>query len=104
MAKPNTQLLLFDSVPIHRADDQPTSVDAARGVEPKLDGLRLEFVERLRAIGKPATAQEIAAGKESIRKRALECVRMGFVRQSGVKVCEVTKQRATAYWVTENLN
>jgi hypothetical protein len=94
-----TQLSLFDSAPIHRASDQPTSVEAARAVEPKLVGLRLEFVERLRSIGRPATAQEISGGNESLRKRALECVRFGFVRQAGARVCSVTGQKATTYWV-----
>jgi hypothetical protein len=97
-AKAMTQLSLFDWAPIHRASDQPTSVEAAQSVEPKLVGLRLEFVERLRAIGRPATAQEIAGGNESLRKRALECVRFGFVRQAGVKVCEVTGKNAMTYW------
>lgn len=93
------QLSLFDSFPIVRQSDKATSQAAAVEVEPKLVGLRAVFVERLRAIGEPATANEIASGDESIRKRAKECERMGFVRDAGVRQCRVTGKRATVYLV-----
>jgi len=91
--------LTFGSAPIHRASDKLTSIAAAKETEPKLGGLRLEFVNRLRAIGRTATAQEIAGGNESLRKRALECVRLGFVVEAGTRVCAATGKMATVYWV-----
>jgi len=94
-----TQLSLFDASPIHRVADKQTSIDAAKATEPKLGGLRLEFVNRLRAFGRPATAQEISGGNESLRKRALECVRMGFVVEAGTRVCAATGKMATVYRV-----
>lgn len=94
------QLLLFEphSSPVARVSDKATSQLAAAEVRPKLAGLRAEFVQRLRAIGRPATAQEIAKGKESLRKRAKECVVMRLVCDVGTKTCDVTGQRATVYW------
>ena len=94
-----TQLSLFDASPVHRVADKQTSIDAAKATEPKLGGLRLEFVNRLRAFGMPATAQEISGGNESLRKRALECVRLGFVAEAGTRVCAATGKMATTYWV-----
>ena len=87
-----------------RATDKETSQTAAADITPKLAGLRAEFVRLLREIGRPATAQEVAAlagGAESIRKRALECVRMGAVREYGTKTCEVTGKQATCYVVEQ---
>ena len=103
------QLTMFDdfaedltTAKIARTTDKPTSQTAASEIEPKLAGLRVEFVRLLKQIGRPATAQEVAAlagGAESIRKRALECVRMGAVKECGTKTCEVTGKQATAYVV-----
>ena len=97
------QMNLFDddygvSARLHRVSDKQTSIDAAEDVRPKLDGLRAEFVARLREIGRPATANEVAAGDESIRKRAAECVRAGWVKEMGTKICAVSGKRATVYW------
>ena len=92
----------YDMLPLFamaRQADKATSHEAAEAVTPKLEGLRAEFVRRLREIGQPSTAQEIAAGDESIRKRALECVRLGFVRECGRRKCAVTGNSATCYWV-----
>ena len=99
-----TQLSLFDAEPIVRRDDPITSKIAAAEVAPKLDGMRLRFVEALRAIGRPATAQEIASTvdphiRESVRKRAKECVRLGFVIERGTAVCCVTRKMATVYCI-----
>jgi len=98
-----TQLSLFDASPIHRVADKQTSADAAKATEPKLGGLRLEFVNRLRSLGMPATAQEISGGNESLRKRALECVRLGFIVEVGTKKCAATGKSATAYWVANEM-
>lgn len=99
-----TQYSLFDHFEVARKSDPETSVAAAQVIEPKLSGRRAEFVRCLREIGRPATAQEIAAVadveiRESVRKRAAECERLGFVARAGTKACDVTGQRAAVYWV-----
>lgn len=93
------QLSLFDTSSQCRQRDPITSIESAADIQPKLTGLRAEFVERLCAIGEPSTANEIAAGDESIRKRAKECERMGLVTAYDVRQCRVTGKRATVYWV-----
>ena len=96
------QLELFqqrDDARLARATDPQTSQVAVEDIQPKLVGLRAEFVRRLQELGRPATANEVAAGDESIRKRAAECVRLGIVREMGTKCCAVTGKRATVYWV-----
>lgn len=99
-----TQLSLFDALPIARKSDPQPSLIAAVEIEPQLSGRRAEFVRCLRAIGRPSTAQEIAAMadsriRESVRKRAMECVRLGFVKEVGIRTCNVTGKLATSYWV-----
>jgi len=84
---------------IARDGDKATSHEAAEDITPRLVGLRAAFVDRLRAIGHPATAQEIAGGDESIRKRSKECVRLGFIVEVGSRKCCVTGKTATCYWV-----
>ena len=83
-----------------RASDPKTSKQAADIIRPKLSGLRAEFVARLKVL-KVATAQEVAAGKESLRKRAKELVDLGAIKVVGVKECSVTGKNATAYEVVE---
>lgn len=63
----------------------------------------------LRLVGEmkgPRTAAEVAAWAvdwhgercgESVRKRAKECVRLGYIAEAGTKVCGVTGQKATSY-------
>ena len=89
------------SAHLYRKLDKQTSQVAAEDIQPKLVGLRAEFVRRLQELGRPATANEVAAGDESIRKRAAECVRLGIVREMGTKCCSVTRKRATIYWVND---
>jgi hypothetical protein len=100
------QLSLFDQSVIARPSDPITSHVAAASVQPKLSGRRAEFVDCLRRIGRPATAQEIAALadvriRESVRKRAKECVNLGYVVEVGTKRCDVTGENVTAYWVAK---
>lgn len=90
------QLSLFDASPIARQSDPETSQIAAADIEPKLSGCRREFVERLRVLG-AATAQEVADGNETIRKRAKECERMGWIVNAGARRCRVTGKMATVY-------
>ena len=94
-----SQLSLFDHCEIARTSDKPTSKEAAKRIEPKLSGLRAMFVKRLLELDRPATANEVAVGYESLRKRAIECVKAGVIREIGTKRCDVTGEKATAYWV-----
>ncbi len=87
-----------------RLDDPVTSVIGAIEIKHKISNRRKQFVEALVACGKPSTANEIAAQvdpsiRESVRKRACECVRLGLVRDAGVRQCTVTGKFATVYWV-----
>lgn len=109
-----SQLLLFDEIgagcssvapssfaqildgEIHRVSDPETSRIAAVEIVSSLCGLRLEFVDRLRQLGK-ATANEVARGNESVRKRARECERLGLIRSCGVGPCSVTGKQATIW-------
>jgi len=83
---------------LFRFTDPATSRMAADGVSEKLTGYRASFIERLRALGK-ATANEVAAGNESIRKRARECERLGLIKRVGVGECSVTGKQATIWEV-----
>ena len=94
-----------DTLPLFaRASDPATSKIAAAEIETRASSLRAEFVRSLRARGLPSTAQEVAAGsdvaiRDSVRKRAAECVSAGAVVVIGSKRCEVTGKLATTYWV-----
>jgi hypothetical protein len=101
----DSQMTFFDG-PICRPDDPATSAAAAESISPKLAGLRLEFVRGLAACGGSATANEVARAvtddhshRESIRKRAGECKRLGLIADIGSRVCTVTGNRATVYAV-----
>lgn len=39
--------------------------------------------------------------RESVRKRAKECVNLGYVAEVGTKRCDVTGENVTAYWVAK---
>ena len=93
---------MFDDVKLRRHTDPGTSHQAAVEVAPKLTGLRAEFVRRLTEIGCAATANEVAAGDESIRKRAKECVAAGFIAVVGVRTCRITGKSAQVYWVRDS--
>jgi hypothetical protein len=93
---------------IARDGDPSTSTEAAKSVSPKLAGLRLEFISGLAACGGSATANEVARAisdnhshRESIRKRAGECKRLGMIAEIGSRVCKVTGNRATVYAVVD---
>lgn len=82
---------------LFRFTDPATSRMAAEGVSDKLNGYRAQFVERLMVL-KQAT-NEVAGGNESLRKRARECERLGFIREAGVRACSVTGKQATVWEV-----
>ncbi len=86
--------------PISRRDDKETSKQAEREIAHKLNGLRKEFVLKLIELNCPSTANEVARGVESVRKRAGECVEAGWLSECGKKVCNVTGKTATAYWLS----
>ena len=86
---------------LHRATDPDTSRQAAEDISPKLTGLRAEFVYRVKCWridhGVWPTANEVAQGDESIRKRAKECVRAGWLKAGPDRQCGVTGKNATTY-------
>ncbi len=85
--------------PLSRATDPQTSRDA----EPdafQLNVAQSVFLERLRWGGQ-MTAQEVAAGDETIRKRAKELVRAGLIIEAGVRRCKRTGKKATTYKVKQ---
>jgi len=85
--------------PITRTTDPITSHVAAVDASTKLSGWKAEFISRLRQRGLPSTANEVANGNESIRKRAGELEMVGLIAAVGVKTCERTGKLATIYWV-----
>jgi hypothetical protein len=104
------QLSLFsdDGHQLARQSDPVTSRVAAEEIKPKVSQLQQAFLAALAAIGKPATANEVAAkavamglagNAESVRKRSAEVERAGMVRMAGIKRCNVTNKLAEA-WVT----
>lgn len=85
---------------LFRFTDPATSRMAAEGVADSLNGLRAQFVERLKVL-KQATANEVACGNESLRKRARECQRLGVIKEVGVRACSVTGKQATVWEVAK---
>ena len=83
---------------LFRFSDPATSRMGAESVAASLTGFRLLFVQRLKELGQ-ATANEFAAGNESIRKRARECERLGLIRECGARPCRVTGKQATVWEV-----
>ena len=88
------------------SDPQPSAVGALH-IAGKLTCKRALFAECLRALGKAATASEVAYYAEtfrrercgeSIRKRAKELVRGGVLDEVGTRPCRITGMKATVYW------
>ena len=84
----------FDQQRLARRSDPVTSSSAASGL--KLTKLQSQFLARLKKLGN-GTANEIAAGSESIRKRATELKRAGLVVVVGARRCTVTGIKASVY-------
>lgn len=87
-----------------RASDPATSHEAAALVRSRLAGLRAQFVEGVVKCGGTATANEAAAAieenpmaRESIRKRAKECLDRGAVRIVGTRECKISGGNCRVY-------
>jgi len=78
-----------------RASDPETSHAGAEWMTSKRARLHFEFLRRLGNGVK--TANEVAQGDESIRKRAKELVDDGSICVIGRRKCLVTGQMATTY-------
>ena len=106
-----TQLSLFGDEPaLARKADPVTSQQASVEIKPKIGQLQAAFLAALAAIGKPATANEVAAkavamglagNAESVRKRAAEVERAGMVRVAGIQRCSVTGKLAEGWKVNK---
>ena len=79
-----------------RATDKQTSHEGAADVAPRLNDLHREFWVRCKR-SPDSTAQEIASGNESLRKRAKELVDAGRLIESGRRKCRRTGRAATTY-------
>lgn len=96
---------LFDwAEKVARDSDPITSHVAAANVESSLSGLRAKFAEGVARCGGSATAKEAANAMsrnpevvESIRKRAKECVELGYVRCDGTRRCNVSGHSCMVY-------
>lgn len=94
-AKQKSEAVQEAKATLVRTSDKATSHEAAAHIEPKLTTLQDEFMRRLGVGGK--TANEVARGDESIRKRALELVRKGVLEELEPRPCGVTGRKATVY-------
>lgn len=86
---------------IARDSDPVTSHRAAKSIANDLPNKQRQFMERLRSIGQPSTANEVADGVESIRKRARELVRDGYLVSRGSRPCRKTGHEAEVFWFAE---
>jgi len=91
-----------------RIDDPQTAKQSAAEIKHVLNVRCLQFLEGLRALG-TATANEVALSvtgdnrgmHDSIRRRASDLVRLGRIRQIGVRECDVTGKRVALYEVVD---
>lgn len=93
---------------INRLSDPVTSWDSAKKTSESLKGRRRQFVDGLIACGGSATANEAASAitdnyslRESIRKRAAECLDRGYVHLAGTRECKVTGNNCQVYEVAK---
>jgi hypothetical protein len=92
--------------PLARANDPSTSKEAAAHIAPSLNTAQAAFIESLRSLKQPSTAQEIAEHacnchdhkmQESYRKRAGELIKAGRISVAGKRPCRVTNRPAQIY-------
>ena len=97
----STATVASSNPPIARSTDKETSHEGAEHVRPLLKSAQSEFIRRLRLLGGSATANEVARGNETVRKRAKELVELGYVRELPKRPCERTKRNATVYEIVK---
>jgi len=100
---------------LFRRTDPETSQQAAAQFASNLNAKQAEFVAAARAL-RQATAAEVAAyavpleigqttaglcKRETVRKRASELVKLGWIRVVGVRKCDITGNAASVYEVVE---
>ena len=110
-----------DAKKLSRRSDPATSHKAAADIAIKLTGKRKLFYDTLKLItngpdGFPRTAMEVATAaypyletgaqrttqqRETLRKRAKELVRGGFIRECESRTCKVNLNDATTYEVVK---
>ena len=114
-----------DAKKLSRRSDPATSHKAAADIAIKLTGKRKLFYDTLKLItngpdGFPRTAMEVATAaypytvavrapkttqqRETLRKRAKELVRGGFIRECEARTCKVNLNDATTYEVIKKGN
>lgn len=110
-----TQTTMFDVARGHdghveirtpaRKSDPVTSKLGADKVAKQANEFQAEFVRRLREIGDDATAKEVVRGienevrRETVRKRAHECVALGLIEVAGRRDCQVSGNPSNTYRV-----
>ena len=90
----NTFFDEFDKQRLWRKSDPDTSREGAAATN--LNAHQRLFLDRLEQLGQ-ATANEVAEGCESVRKRASELVRSGDIQVIGIRAFKVTGRRASVY-------
>ncbi|MFN7841033.1 MAG: hypothetical protein ACK5YR_23265 [Pirellula sp.] len=89
---------------LHRSSDPQSSVEAAADITPRLNQRCQQFLRSLRALGK-ATAKEAAvhacpddyAQCETIRRRASDLHRDGFIIVVGRRRCKISGKPVSVY-------
>ncbi len=103
---------LFDWAEQRSRDGDPeTAKQSDAEIRHVLNVRCLQFLEGLKALG-TATANEVALSvtgdnrgmHDSIRRRASDLVRLGRIRQIGVRECDVTGKRVALYEVVDTRN
>ena len=88
---------------LFRSTDHDTSQEGAKHILRKLGPLQIDFIMRVEDFFERhqywPTAQEVADGNESIRKRAAECVRAGAVGIGKSRRCRITGRPAQTYYL-----
>lgn len=91
----------YQQTQLFRSSDPETSRLGAESITPNLSQLQTLFCERVdiwhQTFKTWPTAQEIARGNESLRKRAKELVRIGALFEADSRRCRVTGKQATTY-------
>ena len=85
--------------PVRRSDPE-TSHEGERHIRNRVSLAEGEFLRRLsRRVN--GTAQEVAAGQDTLRKRPKPLVEMGLLEVAEVRICNRTGKKAQAYRLTE---